>query len=127
MANTVASILVVAIVLLSTYLLYLLILNSPPLLAQAPRQKNVVVSGVIRTGVLTRPVVATFTSKITGGKYFTSIDGGGHYSISLLGNDTYAVAVYYSGLFGNATSPGCSSRVLALNGSAENANFTMDC
>lgn len=127
MANAMAWILIVAIVLLSAYLLCLVVLDLSPLLAQAPQPKNVDVGGVISTGILTRPVIATFTSESTGRRYFTTISDGGHYSISLLGNDTYAVTVYYSGLFGNATSANCSSHVLALNGSADAAKFTMNC
>ncbi len=127
MANAIVSVLVIAIVLLSAYMLYLLSANWSPLLAPAQRQNSVVVSGTITTGVLTRPTLAAFTSKSTGARFVTSINGGGHYAISLLGNDTYAVKVYYSSLFGNTTSPACGSRTVALNGSSLSANFTMSC
>jgi hypothetical protein len=127
MVGKIVSVLVIGIVVLSAYLLYLI--STDPYLMEMPSQKqnNVVVSGVIRTMILTRPILATFTSVKNGGKFSTSINSEGYYSISLLGNDTYNIAVYYSGLFGNATSPNCDSHAISLNGSVREMNFTMNC
>ena len=127
MVGKIVSVLVVAIVLLSAVLAYLIAVDPYVWRASPQRQNSVVVSGTIRTGALTRPVLATFTSRKTGAKSLTTVNGEGRYSISLLGNDTYNVEVYYSGLFGNATSPNCGSHMLVLNGSVMSENFTMSC
>ena len=127
MVNKIVAILVIAIVLLSLYLLYPFIMNASALLIPKPQQNSVVVSGRITTGILTRPVSVAFMSRSRGTRYSTSIDGRGDYAISLLGNDTYNVVVYYGGIFGNATSPDCDSHVLALNGNADMANLTLSC
>jgi hypothetical protein len=127
MVNWIVLILVIVIVALSLYLLYPFIMNASTLLMPSQQQNSVVVSGMVKTGILTRPITATFTSRSTGAALSTSINGEGYYAISLLGSDTYNVGIRYSGLFGNATSPGCESHILALNGSARSASFNVSC
>jgi hypothetical protein len=106
------------------------VLLDTPLLAslanQSTSQKNVLVSGVIKTGITTSPLGINFTSEKTGQSSYTTIDKNGYYSIALLGNDTYNVTIYYNTLFGTSTNKNCRA-VLVFNGMVTAYNFSRNC
>lgn len=123
---TIMVIIVVLVVIgIATYLLF-----NTDLLAglknQPTFQNDVLVSGIIKTGVTTSPVSISFVSEKTGQASSTTIDKNGHYSITLLGNDTYNATVYYSTLFGVSTNKNCKS-ILVFNNTITSDNSSRNC